>query len=660
MRKSLIYISIFATFLFLEACKDYLQLEPFDKVSADVLFSDMSGVKTVLATIYNAMPMEDFNYRPAGGFNQHPGPGGAGDGGWSLSSNTDEAVIYGPNGYTSKPGDALADYWDYTGIRQVNKFLETIQALKTKGTLTEDVYNHLSGDAHFIRGYMYFQLARRKGGVPIIENVQQITEDNSGLFVPRSTEKETWDFVMSELDLAIENLPPALTADDGIYRATKWAALALKSRAALHAASVAKYWNKAPLTGEAVDAGLVGGMTLTDANNYYLQAITASKDIIDNSGKTLYKPDPASREEAAKNYQDMFESPSLSNPEIIFLKAYIDGASTGQQGHITDFWFYPQQTKIQNLYMAARWGTTLDIVDDFEDYTDDGTGKSVPVATRSDGIEDDYVADPKNLTTMTKPYILYDNQSEIFADKDVRLGASVLLPGSTFKGVLINMQGGMVTSTGTPVIYTENSAVGLDGNTYYTYGSNNSGGYSAFGALGTAAANYSSTGFALRKFLQESKAPSSLGPYGSSQSWIDMRLAEVYLNYAEAVIESGQGDAALAAKYLNDIRHRAKHTDNIPATIDNILKERRVELIFEGQRYWDLIRRRDFHTRFSTTRRHSLIPVLDLRQNPPKYLFVRAYNYFDQVATGITFNQRTYYQSISGISSNMLIQNPEY
>ena len=247
-----------------------------------------------------------------------------------------------------------------------------------------------------------------------------------------------------------------------------------------------------------------------------------------------------------------------------------------------------------------------------------------------------------------------------FVNKDARLTASVLLPGSTFKGTLINMQGGMVKQDGSLLVYTDGNATGPDGNTYYTFGSNNISGYSAFGALGTAQDNYSSTGFALRKFLQDTKTVTNLGLYGSTQPWIDMRLAEIYLNYAEAVAESGLGDATLAATCLNAIRKRAAHTDNIPLTVDNVLKERRVEMIFENSRYWDLIRRRDFHTRFNATRRFSLIPIIDLTVNPPKYIFMRVHNYYDQRSNGLTFVERRYYVSIPGIAGNKLIQNPEY
>ena len=657
MRKILIYISILTSFLILEACEDFLTIEPLDKTSADVLFANVAGVKTVLANIYQQMPIEDYTWTGGTSFNSHPG--GA-FGGWHKAGMTDEAVLEPNTG--QQPGTFPGNYWDYAAIRQVNQFLETILELKNEGKMTDALYNHLYGDGHFVLAYMYYKLASRFGGVPIIDEVQKLSEgsDNDALSVPRSTEKETWDFVLSECDLAAANLPATVTSEDGTYRATKWAALALKSRVALHAASIAKFWDKAPLTGEAVTAKLVGGMTAADANAYYQQCITASKTIIDNSGKTLYKPNPANPAEAAKNYQDMFETPTMAWDEVIFMKAYIDGSVTGGQGHDIDFWLYPQQTKFQNLYMAARFGATLNIVDLYEDYTDDGTGVSAPVKTRTDGVENEYEDDPKNLTSLTQPFVYYDNQFDIFKDKDARLHASVLLPGSMFHGTLINMQGGLVQTDGTPVIYSQSTAIGLDGETYYTYGSANEAGYSAFGLLGTAAANYSSTGFALRKSLQDTKSVSTPALGGSTQPFIEFRLAEIYLNYAEAVIESGQGDAVLAKTYLNAIRKRAGHTDEISATIDNILKERRVEFVFEGTRFWDLYRRRDFHTVFNNTKRYSLVPILDLRQNPPKYIFLRVTNYYDQAIGGRTFQPQTYYGEIPGVATNNLIQNPGY
>ncbi len=663
MRKGLIYFTVTAFLLGMGSCKDFLELDPLNKVSADNLLATSAGVKTLMATLYNRMPMEDFSFVPGTGFNQHPGAqaGGGTDGGWSLASNTDEAIIYGPNDYTSSPNSNIAGNWDYTGIRYINRFLEIIDELKAGNKLTDADYKQLYGEAYFLRAWTYYSMVKRYGGVPIIKEVQQLPDNIADVMVPRSTEKETWDFVFSDLDVAIDNLPDARPSN-GEYRVTKWVALALKSRIALHAASVAKFWNKAPLTGDAVTAKLVGGMTTADASAYYQLCIDASKQIMDNTAFSLYMPNQTNKATAAKKYQDMFESASYSNPEVIYLKAYVDGVSQSGQGHVTDYWFTPKQRVYHTGYMSSRWGTTLDAVDVFEDYTDNGVGASAPIMTRVDGVENYVIPNPKNLGASfhASDYLHYDNQLQPFVNKDARLTASVLLPGSTFKGTLINMQGGMVKQDGSLLVYTDGNTLGPDGNTYYTFGSNNIAGYSAFGALGTAQDNYSSTGFALRKYLQDTKTVTNLGAYGSTQPWIEFRLAEIYLNYAEAVAESGLGDATLAATCLNAIRKRAAHTDNITLTVDNVLKERRVELIFENSRYWDLVRRRDFHTRFNATRRFSLVPMIDLSVNPPKYIFMRVHNYYDDRAVGRTFTEQRYYLAIPDVAGNKLIQNPQY
>ena len=141
----------------------------------------------------------------------------------------------------------------------------------------------------------------------------------------------------------------------------------------------------------------------------------------------------------------------------------------------------------------------------------------------------------------------------------------------------------------------------------------------------------------------------------STTDYIDFRLAEVILNHAEAVAESGNGDAGLAAQGINALRHRAAHQSDIPLTLENVLRERRVELVFENKRYWDLTRRREYHTRFFNTIRHSLIPVYDLRVM--KYIFIRAYVPW---AVPNTFLEKYYYRSIPGIGANSLIQNPQY
>lgn len=89
-----------------------------------------------------------------------------------------------------------------------------------------------------------------------------------------------------------------------------------------------------------------------------------------------------------------------------------------------------------------------------------------------------------------------------------------------------------------------------------------------------------------------------------------------------------------------------------------MLRERRVEMAFEGQRMWDLFRRREYHTLFNNYKRKALVPAIDLREDEPKYVFIRMNQYNDIKAGGHTFDVIQYYQGIPGINVNGLINNP--
>lgn len=650
MKKKYIYYG--ALFFLFSSCSDFLDIKPLDKIDREQVFQDVNGVKAVLATLYNQMPVEDFLYNPDKWFNYRFESGGWVDLGWSTSFYTDEST----NSVGSNV-EITTGYWEYGTIRQINQFIESVPEVN----IPQEEKNRLLSEAYFIRAYTYFAMAKRYGGLPIITRVQQIDEGDK-LYVPRSTERETWNFILEELDRAIEFLPSSVDPIEGSKRATVWAAYALKSRVALHAASVAKYWNKAPLIGEAVDLKLVGGFSQDDIMNYYRQCIEASDFLIKNSGKSLYKPLPSSVDEAALNYQKIFEDPTNSEVlnEVIFSKGYIDGTQSGEQGHNTDIFFNPAQTNT-GFWTYGRFSPVLDLVDIYESYDNDGIRQDAKLVTRTDGVEDYYIANPSEGIDLNLPFKKYDDMVSIFNNKDARLSASIILPGSLWKNVKIIMQGGVIDQLGNQYIYVDKE-IEKDNLLYYSYGAKNPNEYSGFKNIGERFdyTNYTITGFSLKKFLQESN--SVAGAFLSSKTdYIDMRLAEVYLNYAEAVVESGLGDANLAKKYLNDIRRRAAHTDEIPLTLDNVLKERRVELAFEGHRYWDMIRRRDSHLIFNgSTVRKALVPILDLRESTPKYIFVRANSYYDNRNNGRRFNEKTYYLAIPGIENNHLIQNPQY
>ena len=661
MKKNILSIFSLCSLMGLSGCNAFLELEPLDKVSPEQLLETEGGVKALLANIYTMIPMEDFNYRPNNGFNQR-GYDGVNET-TNLAFLTDEAtrsdggVGIGYEGF---------NYWPYGDIRQVNIFMQNVEKAKEAGTISVADADRMTGEAHFARAYMYYGLVKRYGGVPLIDKVQDDDYADGGpgaVAVPRSTELDTWKFVLNECTLAAATLPDATSGSD-LYRVTKWAAYALKSRVALHAASVAKYWNLAPLAGEAVTQKLVGGMTSADADAFYKECIEASKFLIENSGKSLYKPAPATVKEAASNFQALFLNDQ--NEEVIFSKAYLNGTTNTNQGHsYAQFNILPQVNPGALKY--GRFNPMLEIVDLFEDYTDDGTGKSAKIVTRTDGNEDAYIPNFHNMnnasvvnTLMSVPFVKYNDLYEPFANKDARLLASVVVPGSSYAGTEIIIQGGFIKDNNSYVAYS-NESTQKNGTTYYALGAEGETMFSGFNNVNSGEdANWTATGFGVRKYMPEgeSMSPDRLS---STTSYIDMRLAEVYLNYAEAVVENGSGfgDKELAENYLNALRRRAGHTDRISLTLESVLKERRVEMAFEGKRFWDMNRRREFHTEFSNNRiRKALVPMLDLRGAEPKYVFARV-NYFgDETRGGRTFQNINYYRGIPNIATNGLVQNP--
>lgn len=661
MKKNILSIFSLCALMGLSGCNAFLELEPLDKVSPEQLLETEGGVKALLANIYTMIPMEDFNYRPNAGFNQR-GYDGVNET-TNLAFLTDEAtrsdggVGIGYEGF---------NYWPYGDIRQVNIFMQNVEKAKEAGTISVADADRMTGEAHFARAYMYYGLVKRYGGVPLIDKVQDDDYADGGpgaVAVPRSTELDTWKFVLNECTLAAATLPDATSGSD-LYRVTKWAAYALKSRVALHAASVAKYWNLAPLAGEAVTQKLVGGMTSADADAFYKECIEASKFLIENSGKSLYKPAPATVKEAASNFQALFLNDQ--NEEVIFSKAYLNGTTNTNQGHsYAQFNILPQVNPGALKY--GRFNPMLEIVDLFEDYTDDGMGKSAKIVTRTDGNEDAYIPNFHNMnnasvvnTLMSVPFVKYNDLYEPFANKDARLLASVVVPGSSYAGTEIIIQGGFIKDNNSYVAYS-NESTQKNGTTYYALGAEGETMFSGFNNVNSGEdANWTATGFGVRKYMPEgeSMSPDRLS---STTSYIDMRLAEVYLNYAEAVVENGSGfgDKELAGNYLNALRRRAGHTDRISLTLESVLKERRVEMAFEGKRFWDMNRRREFHTEFSNNRiRKALVPMLDLRGAEPKYVFARV-NYFgDETRGGRTFQNINYYRGIPNIATNGLVQNP--
>lgn len=646
--------------LSLGGCTKWLdEIVPKDKVPSSQLFSDPGGIKTFMANLYYNAPIEDFNY-VVNGFNDWRATS------WNNSRLTEE----GPhkNGASIMGGGDLKYFADgYTEIRNINLLIENIP---TANLQKNDKTLYL-GESYFLLAYTYYALVKRCGGVPLITKVQEYDPNNlDALKVPRSTEKETWNFTLALCDSAIKYLP--VVHPLGARRAGGYVAYALKSRVALHAASVAKFWEEgAPgsSTDPAIQQKLVGGMNMDDANNYYKQCLDASLFLMNSKAFSLYLPIPTSPDEAAANLQKMFADPNVAPMELIFIKGY----TTVGQGHSYQV-MVPYQ--IGNSNSIATHNPTLDFVEFYEDYSDDGKGNMVKLATLKSGNENIYVDFNK-----ATDYIHYANPMDIFNGNgavgstsnkskrmDARLFSSILLPGSIWKGLVMNFQGGLIKTDGTNVEGANFTPVVKNGVNYYALGGASTSlcsGWSLPSNSGTR------TGFLPKKFMDENGIIDRTKWASSVNDWPEFRYAEILLNYAEAVVENtaGYGDQSVANDAINVIRRRAGHTDKVVATkntttataitsLGSVQRERTVELAYENKRHWDLLRRREYHKVYNVRKYGALKLYQDLRTDPVSYFYVRTYS--PLATNGLTFVKSNYYRPIDGVASNGLVQNPGY
>ena len=179
MKRSIAIIILISGILF-AGCSDFLDLRPKDKLDAQALFSDPEGVKLYMANLYSRLPIEDFNYLLTG-FNAWYGEN------MVAAMFTDEATH---SEYAAQLTQDNFPWWEdaYSLIRDVNTLAEAIPGLQ----ISDDQKLSMTGEVAFIRAYTYFGLAKRYGGVPIIEQNQEWDGDVEKLKVPRRTEKETF------------------------------------------------------------------------------------------------------------------------------------------------------------------------------------------------------------------------------------------------------------------------------------------------------------------------------------------------------------------------------------------------------------------------------------------------------------------------------------
>jgi len=535
MRK--IYISLVCVLTLLSSgCSKFLERESQSILDDDQVYSDVNMINSLLANFYGRIVWGQ-NLTNSGSFTYLDEAG--------YSSG-------GPNNMQTYPDDLWRVY-DYTLIRNLNQFLIGIRSEAAKA-LDPTVRDHMEGEARFIRAWTYFNMCRSLGGMPIVGDEVFDYDQNtdvSGLQIPRSTEAELYDYVISECTAIAAMLPDNPQDNTNAARANKWAALTLKARAALYAGSIAKYNYKTP---DVKTAGNEVGIPAAKAPEYYQIAYDAAQEIIKGGKYRLYN-------ENADKGRNFYEAICVKgSPEVIWAKDYI----------------YPGQTHgftNNNIASSVRGDIDANIM--------------TPVLNLVEAFE---YKDSRDGTLKTKDangnYIYYENPADLFANKDPRLYGTVIYSGADFRGVTITYQAGIkVLENGAFKNVTDKPGeVNKEYDEIVT---------SLDGPTTSGDQFVNKTGFNVRKFIDENRDASTRGR-GSEMWFVQMRYAEVLMIAAESALELGKAQSEVTG-YVNQIRDRAGIQELDQVTLDDIIQENRVEFAFENHRWWDLKRWRIAH-----------------------------------------------------------------
>jgi starch-binding outer membrane protein, SusD/RagB family len=519
--KSLVnVIKIFLCFiLFTTSCsKDFLETKPLGEFSSVDVWKDPALAKTFINGIYASFDQSFQKFMKVVFCDEGHRRDNSACFNFNLGLLTSDVIP----GWNSETWQKL-----YASVRKCNLFLDNT----ANATFNKDV---MAGEVKFLRAWCYYYLTSMYGGVPIIKKAFELTDD---FLTPRNTYDECIKFMVDDLDQAASVLPTVQTGDDN-GRPTKGAALALKARVLLYAAS--------DLHNTTVFAGYSNPELLgyTDANRSarWQAALDAAKAVIDLNVYSLYKPSPAPTDSVAKNYEELFIS----------------------KGTVEDIWvrFYTPTT-IGN-------DNNLSLMNGPNGYA--GQGNNAPSGNLVDAFEmrDGTKFDWNNPDQAALPYnyreprfyayILYEGAKWV-TRPSTSIGMDPL--GIVHVGYFERWNSTTGKIVIEPGIDSRNSPLepGNSGQTLYL----------------------------ARKFMDPKVLPSQ--NTRQDVPWRHMRYAEVLLNYAEAAIELGRD--ADARTYINMIRKRAGLpgvTESGAALRARYRNERRIELMYEDQRFYDVRR----------------------------------------------------------------------
>lgn len=522
--------------------KDLLDQEPTTELGAAAYWKTEADAVSALMGAYTAVrPCFDRDYH----FDGH--------GDFLKVYNTGAApismIVNNPSNYG---GGADAMYRAlYGAVNRTNYVIENVRLRmlpKAESATSVKTLETIVGEARLLRGITYLRLISLWGDVPYLNRI--IYDNSEVMALSRAPIAAIRDSILADFTYAYEKLP-AKSAQIG--RASKPAALAFRGKTQLYWAS----WNKNGWP--ELDSFKPNA---TEATNAYAAAAADFKSVIQDYGLQLFRGGEPGQwgtmgnAEVLPNYYYMF-IPSTGNPnadgEMIMVLTH-GSTGSGQSDEYMRVWTgisvgLSQNQVVPRYELANRYQSTE-------------TGDFLPPMIQMS---------PATAGARTTPNSTLNPQS--YRNRDYRMKATLLWDYEMIMGIGTQEVTGFV-----PFVYkTWGGTVNIDGKSYTTFNDN-----------GT---NFS--GLQSRKFVRNYGGQNrSSGDY----NWPLMRLADVYLMYAEATNEVS-GPQADAIALVNKVRHRgnlpalnAARTAGRQSFFEAIEQERIVELVGEGQRAFDLRR----------------------------------------------------------------------
>lgn len=518
--------------LFINSCNDdFVNTQPLNELAETAVWTDGSLAEAFVSEIYAGLGN--------GGFDEQ-----------MLASLTDETMFTHPGRNITTITESRSNPADpgwingtlswnnmYLRIRATNLALKNLEAPQFNNPTLVD---RLKGEAKFMRAYYYQQLSRYFGGVPIVDKPYLLSDTD--FLSERASYEAVVNFIVKDCDEAAALLDgKTLVAG----RATKAAALALKSRVLLYAASDLHDMPTAKAKSSVLAAyakpelvGYVSG----DRKARWEKARDAAKAVLDlpGFGYQLGLSAPAAQADAVNNYRNASLSQNGGEKELILARYFINlkQEGGGRQGLFNG----------PNGYNNWAGNTPIQLmIDDYE---------------MMDGSKFDW----NNPAHAAAPY----------TNRDPRFYSSILHDGSNWKprpAAVTSKDPANQIQTGTYEVTSGSAKVphfGLD--TRKSSVEDWNGSY---------------TGYYARKFIDPNPAIVDQNTW-QQVPWPTLRYTEAIFNYAEALIELGNDTEA--RNWLNKIRFRAGMpalTESGDALKQRFRNEKRIEMFLEEQRYHD-------------------------------------------------------------------------